>query len=123
LTVPHGKLEAHIPVWSKETPVIKVCTTLESGAEVCTTIDLAHDAASRAYTTRLGNGTDTSFTLTHNLDSLDILPIVRDVANGDLTGSQPTVTAADANTAHVDFDAAPTQGQFQVTLLAVTPSV
>lgn len=103
--------------------MIKVCTALPDGPEVCTTIDLAHDAASRAYTTTLGNGTDTSFTVAHNLDSLDVLPIVRGVASGDLTGTTPTVTAVDANTARVDFDTAPTQGQFQVTLLAVAPSV
>jgi len=104
--------------------VIKVCTQLPNdGGEVCTTIDLAHDAASRAYTTTVGNGADTSFTLTHNLDSLDVLPIVRGVASGDLTGTSPTVTAVDKNTARVDFATAPAQGQFQVTLLAVAPSV
>ena len=103
--------------------MIKVCTTLESGAEVCTTIDLAHDAASRAYTTTLGNGTDTSFNVAHNLDSLDVLPIVRGIASGELTGTTPTVTAVDANTARVDFPTAPSAGQFQVTLLAVAPSV
>jgi hypothetical protein len=103
--------------------VIKVCTTLESGAEVCTTIDLAHDAASRAYTTSLGDGTNTTFTISHGLDSLDVLPIVRDVATGALTVAAPTVTATDANTARLNFAAAPTAGQFQVTLLAVTPSV
>lgn len=103
--------------------MIKVCTVLPDGPEVCTTIDLAHDAASRAYTTTIGDGTNTSYTLTHNLDSLDVLPIVRGVASGDLTGTSPTVTAVDANTARVDFETAPTTGQFQVTLLAVTPSV
>jgi hypothetical protein len=116
-------METQVPVWSKETPVIKVCTTLESGAEVCTTIDLAHDAASRAYTTTLGNGNDASFTIGHNLDSLDVLPVVRDVATGALTVATPTVTAVDANSVRLDFPAAPTAGQFQVTLLAVTPSV
>lgn len=103
--------------------MIKVCTQLPDGPEVCTTIDLANDAASRAYTTTLGNGTDTSFTVNHQLDSLDVLPIVRGVASGDLTGTSPTVTAVDANTARVDFDTAPSTGQFQVTLLAVAPSV
>lgn len=103
--------------------MIKVCTTLESGAEVCTTIDLAHDAASRAYTTTLGNGTDTSYTVTHNLDSLDVLPIVRDIATGSLTVAAPTVTAIDPNSARVDFAAAPTADQYQLTLLAVAPSV
>jgi len=104
--------------------MIKVCTTLpDGGPEVCTTIDLAHDAASRAYTTTLGNGTDASFTLTHNLDSSDVLPIVRDIATGSLTVATPTVTAVDANTVRVDFPAAPTAGQFQLTLLAVAPSV
>jgi hypothetical protein len=103
--------------------VIKVCTTLESGAEVCTTIDLAHDAASRAYTTTLGNGADSTFTVSHGLDSLDLVPVVRGVASGDLTSTTPTLTAVDANTATVAFETAPTQGQFQVTLLAVVPSV
>jgi hypothetical protein len=103
--------------------VIKVCTTLESGAEVCTTIDLAHDAASRAYTTTIGNGTDTSFTLTHNLESLDLVPVVRGVASGELVSAQPTVTAVDPNNVRLDFATAPTADQLQVTLLAVTPSV
>lgn len=103
--------------------MIKVCTQLPDGPEVCTTIDLANDAASRAYTTTLGNGSDSTFTLTHNLDSLDVLPIVRGVASGDLTSTSPTVTAVDKNTARVNFATAPTRGQFQVTLLAVTPSV
>lgn len=103
--------------------MIKVCTQLPDGPEVCTTIDLAHDAASRAYTTTLGNGTDSSFTITHNLDSADVLPVVRDIATGSLTVATPTVTATDANTVRVDFPAAPTAGQYQLTLLAVTPSV
>jgi hypothetical protein len=102
--------------------MIKVCTTLPDTTEVCTTIDLAHDAASRAYTTTVGNGTDTSFTLTHNLDSLDLVPIVRDKASGDLSTSGATVTVLDANTARVDFPTAPTAGQYAVTLLAVVPS-
>lgn len=104
--------------------MIKVCTQLPNdGGEVCTTIDLAHDAASRAYTTTLGNATDTSFAVTHNLDSLDVLPIVRDIATGALTLATPTVTAVDGNSARVDFAAAPTAGQYQLTLLAVAPSV
>jgi hypothetical protein len=103
--------------------VIKVCTQLPNdGGEVCTTIDLAHDAASRAYTTTVGNGADTTFTLDHGLDSLDLVPVVRGIASGELV-STATVTAVDANTARLDFATAPTQGQLQVTLLAVTPSV
>jgi hypothetical protein len=102
--------------------MIKVCTTLESGAEICTTIDLANDAASRAYTTTLGNGSDSTFTLTHNLDSLDLVPVIRGIASGNLTNTSPTVIAVDANTARLVFENVPTQGQFQVTLLAVAPT-
>jgi hypothetical protein len=102
--------------------MIKVCTQLPDGPEVCTTIDLAHDAASRAYTTTLGNGTDSSFTITHNLDSADVLPVVRDIATGSLTVATPTVTAVDPNTVRVDFPAAPAVDQFKVTLLAVVPT-
>lgn len=103
--------------------MIKVCTQLPDGPEVCTTIDLAHDAASRAYTTTLGNGTDTSFTLTHNLDSLDLVPIIRGIASGITDPAGVTVTALDENSARLDFQVAPTTGQYAVTLLAVTPSV
>lgn len=102
--------------------MIKVCTQLPDGPEVCTTIDLAHDAASRAYTTAVGDGTSTSFTLVHGLDSLDLVPVVRDIATGALTLATPSVTAVDANTVRVDFPAAPAVGQFQVTLLAVVPT-
>lgn len=102
--------------------MIKVCTTLPDGPEVCTTVDLAHDAASRAWTTTIGNGTDTSFTLVHGLDSLDLVPVVRDIATGALTLATPTVTAVDADTVRLDFAAAPAVGQFQVTLLAVVPT-
>lgn len=102
--------------------MIKVCTQLPDGPEVCTTIDLAHDAASRAYTTTLGNGTDTSFTVAHNLDSLDLVPVIRDIATGALTLATPSVTAVDTDTVRLDFAAAPAVGQFQVTLLAVVPT-
>lgn len=104
--------------------MIKVCTQLpDGGPEVCTTIDLAHDAASRAYTTTLGDGTTTSFTVPHSLDSLDVLPIVRDIAAGALTTAAYTVTAVDTDSVRVDFAAAPNPGQYKLTLLAVTPSV
>lgn len=103
--------------------MIKVCTTLESGVEVCTTIDTGDDAASRAYTTTLGDGATTSFTLNHGLNALELVPIVRGVASGDLTSTTPSVTAVDADTARLDFATPPTPGQFQVTLLAVTPAV
>jgi hypothetical protein len=102
--------------------VIKVCTTLPDSTEICTSIDLAHDAASRAYTTTVGNGSNTSFTIHHNLDSLEVLPIIRDKATGVLN-TDATVTVLDADSVHVDFDTAPTTGQYAVTLLAVTPSV
>lgn len=103
--------------------MIKVCTTLESGAEICTTIDLAHDAASRAYTTTLGDGTTTSFTLVHNLDSLDLVPIVRGVVSGITDPVGVVLTALDVNSARLDFPTAPTAGQYAVTLLAVVPTV
>lgn len=52
-----------------------------------------------------------------------MLPIVRDIATGSLTVAAPTVTAIDPNSARVDFAAAPTADQYQLTLLAVAPSV
>jgi hypothetical protein len=102
--------------------MIKICTTLDDGTEICTTVSTEADAASRAYSTTVGNGVDTVFTLTHGLDALDLVPVVRTVASGDLTDSAPVITAVDADTATVTFPTPPTPGQFQVTLLAVIPA-
>lgn len=99
--------------------MIKICTTLDDGVEICTTVDTPSPVASGAYTQIVGDGTATSFTLEHGLDSLDLVPIVRGVASGNLTATDPTVVAVDPDTATVTFGAAPTVGQFQVTLLAV----
>jgi hypothetical protein len=100
---------------------IKVCTTLESGAEVCTTIDVGDDAAHRAYTTTIGDGVTLSYTLAHNLDALELVPVIRDTSTGALTAAA-AVTVIDEDRARLDFTTAPTTGQLKVTLLAVTPA-
>lgn len=106
---------------------IKVCVTPEDGIEICATIDVAADAAARAYTTLVGDGVLTSFTLTHDLDSMDLVPILRGAASGILVdagdANYPTITSLTPDTARLDFSAAPSVGQYQVSLLAVTPTV
>jgi hypothetical protein len=102
--------------------VIKVCVTPEDGFEVCTTIDTGTDAAHRAYTTTVGDGTATSFTLNHGLDALELIPIVREVATGTIGGVTPTLSTINPDTATLVFPTAPAASQYRVTLLAVTPA-
>lgn len=94
--------------------MIKVCTTLPDDTEICTTFD----PADKSFTATIGDGVATSFTLTHNLGSLDTLLVVREIATGNLSTPPPLLTATSPDTSTLVFGLAPTPGQFQVTLIA-----
>ena len=100
---------------------IKVCTTLPDDTEICTSVDTG-DARVRAYTQIVGNGSATSFTIEHGLGTKDLTSIIRNVATGELSGSDAFVTATTDDTATIAFPVAPTTGQYSVTLLGVLPS-
>jgi hypothetical protein len=71
----------------------------------------------RSYNTVIGDGTTTSYTITHGLDTRDPLYVVRDVASGVLDGSDAAVTVVDQNKLRLDFPTAPTSGAISVTVL------
>lgn len=70
----------------------------------------------RKASATIGDGTATTITFTHNLNTQDIIVSVREVStnNGVLTD----YTANGANTVQVTFGTAPTTGQYRVTVVA-----
>lgn len=70
----------------------------------------------RKYAAAIGDGTSTTLTVTHNLNTADILVTVRLVS----TGEQVMVdnVANSVNTVQITFGAAPTAGQYRVTVHA-----
>lgn len=74
---------------------------------------------STAYSETIGDGTATSFTITHNLGTRDIVGVVRQVASPyEQVYASDIIKAATTNTATIDFGAgnAPTSNQFRVTI-------
>lgn len=71
------------------------------------------------YSETIGNGSATSFTITHNLGTRDVGVIVRQVASPyAVVYASDLAQAATTNTVTVDFGAgnAPTSNQFRVTV-------
>lgn len=90
------------------------------GTKVCVELDSTDEPgtpAVRSYTTVIGDGTATSYTITHGLDTRDPLYVVRDVASGVLDGSDAAVTVVDQNRLRLEFPAAPATGAVSVTVL------
>jgi hypothetical protein len=70
--------------------------------------------AARKYSTNVGDGSSLTYTLTHNLGTLDIVVAIRDAAgNAQITDWQ----AATVNTAIISFSVAPTANQYRATVL------
>lgn len=67
------------------------------------------------YATSIGNGSLTSFTITHNLGSLDVVVSVFDNSTGDEV--EPDVTHATTNTLTLVFNVAPTTNQYRVVVI------
>lgn len=88
----------------------KVCVELSES-------ETPGEPAHSSYTTVIGDGTTTSFTVSHGLDTRDPLYVVRDVASGVLDGSDATVTVVDQNRVRLEFPTAPASGAVSVTLL------
>ena len=68
------------------------------------------------YTTTLGNATDTSFTITHNLNSRDVVVTIRETGD-DYEVVYADVKATTANTVTVLFATAPTNAEYTITIV------
>lgn len=67
----------------------------------------------------IGNGTDSSFTVTHGLDSDFVLTEVRHVPTGEIRNVSPVVSVLDRNSLSVTFSAPPSADEYAVYVLAV----
>lgn len=76
------------------------------------TIKVDTGVVTRKYATTIWNGSDTSFTITHWLGTLDIMVIVREISTG-----EQVIVPTDANStteAIIEFAVAPTTNQYRV---------
>ncbi|OBQ52873.1 hypothetical protein JJL45_09175 [Tamlana sp. s12] len=70
------------------------------------------------YTTVIGDGSSTSYTITHNLNTEYILHIkAKDVNTNEIVN--PTQIELDKNTLSLSFDIAPTADQYEISIAAV----
>lgn len=67
------------------------------------------------YDTLIGDGSNTTYTVTHNLNTQVIVPAVIDTVSNEVV--YPTVAFPTANTATVTFLTAPSPGQYRVVFL------
>jgi len=68
------------------------------------------------YTIAIGDGTNSVFTVTHNLNTLNVVVSVRETAtDGELVATE--IQIIDANTIQLTFGGVPTSGQYQVTVV------
>jgi hypothetical protein len=70
------------------------------------------------YSTTIGDGSATSYTVTHNLNSTDIVVAVMEVSTGYFV--YPDIKYTGVNTVVIEFVSAPTTNQYKVNVIAVT---
>lgn len=63
------------------------------------------------FAANIGDGVTTLITVTHSLNTLDIIPMCREVTSGEFVW--PDIKATGANTATYEFAVAPTSGQYR----------
>lgn len=75
----------------------------------------ANLGATTKYAATIGNGASTSFTVTHNFNTADVVVAVYTVADG--TVVYPDITNSTVNAVTIDFATAPTSNQYRVVVV------
>lgn len=78
-------------------------------------ISVDTSVVARKYSATVGNNTDTTLTVTHNLNTKDVVVSVREVSGDAVVLAD--VVANGVNTVQITFATAPTTGQYRVTVL------
>lgn len=71
----------------------------------------------KKYTTTIGNGVDTVYTINHGLNTLDVIVSIRE-ATAPYSSVYPVINYMDANDISVTFTVAPTTGQYKVIIIS-----
>lgn len=106
------------------TETVKGVVQLATAAQVTTGTDTSsvitpatlqqkiNAATANNYNTTIGDGTTTAFTITHNLNSTDVIPFIREVTSG--TERTPSYSNFTSNAFVVTFINPPTTNQIRV---------
>ena len=70
---------------------------------------------SSTYTATVGDGTNTSITVTHNLDKAIVIVSVRDASSGYFV--YPDIKYVNSNSVILEFASAPSSNQYTVTVV------
>ncbi|MEI6795239.1 MAG: hypothetical protein WCK39_00090 [Methanomassiliicoccales archaeon] len=95
------------------TPAAANNTTLVATTAWCTT---EYGARTKKYAVDMGNGALTSFTITHSLNNLDVMVMVKDNASP-YALVYPDIEVATVNTVTVKFTIAPTSNQYRCVVI------
>lgn len=101
---------------------VELATTLEAAAgtdstRAITAAGLNAYVADRKFKTSIGNGTDTAYTVTHNLNTTDVIVQLYDVSSGDTVFAD--VERSSVNAVEVAFGAAPASNDIRVLIQAI----
>ncbi len=99
---------------------VKVCVSVDCSSPSPTGNGNGHEPSPNPlswFSGLVGDGSASSFTVAHDLDSLDIVVSVREISTGIIT-SVPT-TVLDYNRIRLDFSAVPAVDSYIVLVIAV----
>ena len=80
-------------------------------------VDQLATASPQGFAQTIGDGVATSFTVTHNLATTDVITSVYEISSGNYVSTDMRVDSA--NTVVVAFGAAPTLNQYRVLVIPV----
>lgn len=92
----------------------ELATALGDDPNFATTITNLINTKARKFTAAVGNGTATTFNVTHNFNTLDTTASLRETSSGSWVIAD--IQTVDANTIKIVFATAPTSGQYKLTV-------
>jgi len=93
----------------------ELAAALGDDPNFATTVTTGLNSKTGKYAADIGDGTATTYTVTHSLGSTDVVVSVRDTATNDQVIAD--ISHATANTITVEFDTAPATGAYRVVVV------